>query len=452
MKSIGKYKILGLLGRGGMGKIYKVEIPVIRKIAALKWLNPTPHLLSIMGYEAIRRIFVSEAITMAGIRHPNIVEIWNFDEVDGNPFYLMDYYCHNLGQMIGESYEAEKPSRLIAIDKAVELTRQILKGLECLHHSGIIHRDIKPYNILITDSNTAKICDFGLSKLRGEAIDRPGNLKIGTPWYAAPEQERNPDDVDCRADLFSAGVILYRMLTGVLPSPDPVPPSQKNMQVDPAWDRFILKSIARKAESRFDTAKNMLAGLDELKYQWDLTREKVCALILESAQPADAQIQSDPARFTFRRKPEKIPLRAAIDRFKLDSLWRPRVYIVNNFRAENNQTIIDHATGLRWQKNGSKYPLRWDEAAQYIQTLNDRQYAGRNTWRIPTIDELTSLLTPLPRMEDSCIEPLFDSTQRWLWSSDLRSFQAAWYVSVNLGYVASGDFSCRYYVRAVCDF
>ena len=124
MKYIGRYRIRGLLGRGGMSKVFKVELPVTGKIAALKVLDPTPELIALMGMENIRNLFVSEAVTMANLRHPNIVAVWDFDESAGKPFYLMDFYFNNLGTMIGETYRTEKPSRIIRIDKAFTHSRE----------------------------------------------------------------------------------------------------------------------------------------------------------------------------------------------------------------------------------------------------------------------------------------------------------------------------------------
>jgi len=244
LKKVGKYKICGLLGRGSMGKVYKVEMPVIGKISALKLLDPNPLLVDLLGAETIQKLFISEAITMASLRHPNIVKIWDFDETKGKPFYTMEYYGNNLGTIIGETYKTEKPSRIIKIDKAIDYTRQTLSGLACLHSAGVVHRDIKPYNILLTDDDTVKICDFGLSKLRGESYSGPSNLKVGSPWYAAPEQEDEPDRVDFSADIYSAGIMLYRMLTGSLPMEEFNPPSKINPDLDETWDAFIQKAIA----------------------------------------------------------------------------------------------------------------------------------------------------------------------------------------------------------------
>ncbi|MDM8524886.1 DUF1566 domain-containing protein [Desulfococcaceae bacterium HSG8] len=445
MKKIGKYEICGLLGKGGMGRIYKVKLPVIGKISALKLLDPHPSLAALMGPEKIRNLFISEAVTIANLRHPNIVEIHDFGDADGKFFYTMDYYCNNLGTMVGETCMAEMPSRIIRIDKAIHYTRQTLAGLARLHHAGIIHRDIKPFNLMVTDHDTIKICDFGLSKLRGESFKGPPNLKVGSPWYASPEQEDDPEHVDFSADIYSAGVMLYRMLTGSLPAEHPDIPSNINPDLDREWDEFIKKAIAPKPRDRFARADVMLKEMDALYAAWEDRKEQVCSL-----SPVFRESVSGPGNLPLRSRPVKVSPKHAKKMFSTDDLWRPLCYNQNDFETYKN-TVTDRATGLIWQQAGSDYPLTWIQAVDYISELNKKQFAGHDNWRLPTVDELMSLLTEVPHSEDFCIEPIFDQTRKCLWSSDRRSYMAAWYVSADMGFVAWQDFSAYYYVRGVCE-
>ncbi|AOY58069.1 MULTISPECIES: protein kinase domain-containing protein [Desulfococcus] len=452
MKKIGRYIVRGQLGRGGMGRVYKVEMPVTGKIVALKLLKPDPLLTDLLGLENIRGMFVREAVTMANLKHPNLLDVWDFDEAEGMPFYIMDYHCNNLGTMIGESHMIEKPSRRIPAEKAVRYIRQILEGLACLHYAGVVHRDIKPFNVLITDYDTVKICDFGLSKMRGYPFRGPSNLKVGTPGYASPEQQKDPDAVDFSADLFSVGVMFYRMLTGILPMKDPASPQAHNPDLDVFWDRFLLKAIEPSPLRRYRRARSMLAALDDVYAVWRGKQEKICRYpyptgLEDLASDAPATVEYEKPR----SRPLNVDLKKARRLFGLDELFRPQVYTENDFNVDVDDVVADRATGLLWERSGSEYPMTWDRARHYVRGLNDQGFSGRTDWRLPTVAELTTLLMKTYPQETLCISSVFDETQRGLWSSDRRSPAAAWYVSLDLGFVAWHDHTARCYVRAVCD-
>ncbi len=447
MKTIGKYIIRGLLGRGGMSKIYKVEHPVIGKIAALKYMDPDPLLVKLMGMESIRAMFVAEAVTMAGLRHPNIVEIFDFNEADGRPYYLMAYFVNNLRLMIGESNRPDEPSRPLRVDKALRYTRQTLQGLACLHYAGIVHRDIKPANLLITDQDSVKICDFGLSKLHGEKFAGPPSLKVGSAWYAPPEQETDPDRADVTADLFSVGITFYRLLTGVLPSDDYRSVAQFNSDLDETWDGFIRKAIARRVKERFSSALEMMAALENLARSWEADNERLCRL--RDAKREDQVQEAATVAVQLRSRCIKVDPKRAAENFPIDNLRRPRVYRLHNFKRSGDKTVTDSTSRRMWQQSGSPFQLQWHKAWDYIKRLNTERFAGHRGWRLPTIDELITLLRDIPRAGDDCIAPIFDQSRIWLWSCDRRSFTAAWYVSSDMGFVAWQDFTAYFFVRAV---
>jgi serine/threonine-protein kinase len=123
--------------------------------------------------------------------------------------------------------------------------------------------------------------------------------------------------------------------------------------------------------------------------------------------------------------------------------------MANDLQLNPEGTVTDRSNSLVWQQAGSDHPVSWYEAHEYIEQLNEFRFAGRASWRLPTVNELISLITEVPRAADLCVEPIFDQDKRWLWSSDRRSFVAAWYVSLDLGYVSWQDFTCYYFVRAV---
>jgi serine/threonine-protein kinase len=446
MKKVGKYEIRGLLGKGGMGVVYKVRMPVVGKLVALKLLSPHPNLVTLLGEAEIRRRFVSEAVTMARLRHPNLVAIWDFHDAKDLTFFVMEYFCKSLGGVIGETYRVETASRMLSVEKAIDYTGQVLAGLVRLHDAGIVHRDIKPYNVLITEQDTAKITDFGLSALHGETFGGPSNLMVGSPYYAAPEQEDDPDSVDCRADLYPVGVMLFRMLSGVLPNGGVHRLSKHHPDLDERWDKFLAKAVAHDREDRFGTAKEMLAALKELKVSWERKKERICRF-QEETPAVSANGQSPTVRL--RQEPTKVRPKQGRERFGLDEKWRPLRYIQNDLHEQGTDRVRDSRTGLMWQRSGSDYPLTWHEAHDYIAALNETFARVGEKWRLPTIEEIMSLLTDIPRGGDLCTEPIFSSTQRWLWSCDRQSFVAAWYANVELGYVTWQDFSCYYYVRGV---
>jgi serine/threonine-protein kinase len=448
MKRIGRYIVRGLLGRGGMSKVYKVEIPRIAKIVALKRLEPHPLLTRLMGADRIRDGFLSEAVNLARLNHPNIVAIRDFDEADdGTPFYTMDYFFSSLGHWIGETRRIEKPTRIIRLDRAIDIVRQALTGLVCLHHHGIIHRDIKPFNILFDDQNVLKICDFGLSGLRGETMGTPQQLKVGSPWYAAPEQEANADEADARADLFSVAVTFYRMLTGVLPADPPRPPSELNPDLDDAWNHFILRGVSRDPNNRFGDAREMLSDLLARERDWQSRRDRICRLPEAESLPA---ADPNPQLHALRPFPIKIDPGRAKAQFGADDLWRPAAYIFNRFSGFPDGTVRDASSGLIWQQSGSPYPVSWREAQAYVSALNRSRFASREGWRLPTAPELMSLLRPTPHGRDFCVEPTFDLRQKTLWSSDRRSFTAAWFVNSEMGFVGWQDLDGGCYARALC--
>jgi eukaryotic-like serine/threonine-protein kinase len=450
MKFIEKYKIRGLLGRGGMGKVLKVEVPIIKRILALKLLAPREILVSLVGRERLHHLFTEEAAAMAGIRHRNIIDVFDFGEFQGCPYYVMDYYGNNLGAVIGETYITDAPSRVLRIEKIFHYTRQMLDGLHRLHAAGIIHRDMKPFNILLTDDDTVKICDFGLSKLRHERIHVPSSLKVGSPFYAAPEQEDDPNHVDDTADLYSVGVMVYRMLTGQLPPKPFKAASRLNPSLSHDWDVFLSRALAAHPDSRYPDARAMSTDLMTLSRRWENDIDATCRL----HQPTNDRPPTKPSSGGAPYRPRSTPIRTGTqdtrNLFRLDVLWQPESYVTHAFQRDNKgTTVLDASTGLQWQYGGSDFPLDWPSALAYIDDLNLRKWQGHCDWRLPTVEELLSILRPPPSGTDYCLAPDFAPIHKRLWSSDRRSFTSAWYVSLELGFVAWQDRTFPNHVKAV---
>jgi serine/threonine-protein kinase len=445
MKKIGRYEVIGLLGQGGMGRVYKVRLPAIGRILALKQLAPAPHLIKLLGEAEVRRRFVREAEIMAGVRHPHLLEVWDFDQDGGRPFFVMEYFCRDVGLVIGEAVRLEDPTRVVPFARAVKYLSQTLEGLGRLHRAGIVHRDLKPSNLLLDDRDEIKIGDFGLSRLKGEARRGPSHLKIGSPYYAAPEQVRDPAGAGPAADLYSVGVVAHRLLTGLLPEQAEQPSSRLSPDLDEDWDFFFRRALAEDPAGRFGGAAEMLVALNALEAVWQARQEQICAL----AEAGASRPAAEPPRTALRSAPMKIGFKNARETLRLDALWRPARYHAHDFVPGPNGVVPDRATGLTWQQSGSEDPLAWPEAKTYVAGLNQARFAGRASWRLPTVEELISLLDATPHGVDFCLAPVFDPRQRWLWSADWRTFTAAYFVSADMGFAAWQDMTCAHFVRAV---
>lgn len=449
MRSIGKYQIKGLLGKGGMGRVYKAMLPKVEKIVALKHLTPHEHMEQLLGKEQIDNLFFTEAQVLANINHPHVAGLLDFDyDQSGRPFFVMEYLCMNLGDLIGETYDIEQPTRLLSPERAARYMDQTLAGLDRLHEAGIIHRDIKPYNLLLTDDDRVKIIDLGLSRLRGEVKDLPETFKIGTPYYAPPEQEMNPDQADERADLYSAAVMAWRMLTGTLPPEfdEPPAPSTVNPMLGDVWDEVLRRGIDADPARRFQNCAEMRAAINDAFCKWQKTIEQTCRWT-----PPESAYQKPSVRQSPRKPPLKVRRNRALSVFGLDDRYRPAKQVTGEFQKLDAHRVLDNALGLIWQPSGSPYPLDWYCAQAYIDRLNKENFGGIDRWRLPTVDELLTLIEPKTVLGDFCQPAIFDNQKNRLWSSDKKSFTAAWYVHTEMGYVDSQDRTCRFYVRGVAD-
>ncbi|MCG8639078.1 MAG: protein kinase [Desulfobacterales bacterium] len=456
MKTIGPYTIRERLGKGSMGSVYKVLMPETHKIAALKILDPSPKLVEKMGFKWVRDRFMNEASVISNIHHPHVVDVFRFESENDPMFYLMEFFPHNLGTYLKETYWADAVSRTVPVKRATRLIIQILDGLGRLHRSGIVHRDIKPFNIMLTHEGNVKITDFGLSKKRGEPrVSRDGakkeDLFIGTKHYAAPEQVKSPENADHRADLYSGGVLMYRMLTGRLPRAGGYKkPSLLNPELDETWDGFIAKSMATEPGKRFKTASDMAGAADSVFKRYRIKKDEECKRPDGSRTSPLLKHVSTPPPLTLRSTAQRIIARRARSVFDIDELDRPNRYLANNFQISGSSTVTDQATGLVWQQSGSRYPMNLNAATAYIERLKKERYGGFDTWRLPTVNELLSLLNPPPPGENFCLEPVFSFIQNTIWSGDARSFKAFWLVNIEMGFVTSSDILDDYFVKGVC--
>lgn len=439
MKKIGRYEIVGRLGRGGMSTVYKGRAPVTGRLVAVKILQPRNEIfVELVGEEKLRQMFVEEAVIMGGFSHDHVAKVIDCDEHQGQPFIVLEYFAHSLGGVIGESYKVEAPSRILSSTKTKMYLIQALKGLERLHFAGIVHRDIKPYNLMLTSDDRVKIIDFGLSRVRGEEKMAIPGMQVGSPYYAAPEQERNPKSVDGRADLYSMGVLAYRMLTGRLVDSrgELVPPSCFHPGLESGWDDCIKKALARRPDDRFCNALEMRLAVEAL----DEGDRKQCS---SSSPFFVGEILESKLRF----RPERVMLKDIRKLLDLDELLRPEHYFATEFLPESQLVILEKRTGLAWQRRGAGFPLDWQQAQEYVNALNEEQFGGREDWHLPTVEELRSILAPPTHLSGCYVWPLFEAGVHWVWSGDPCNRRQAWSVDVVEGYFERLD---RDGVASVC--
>jgi tRNA A-37 threonylcarbamoyl transferase component Bud32 len=248
--------ILDLIGQGGMGAVYKARQTKLDRLVALKILPQTAH-----ADPAFAERFTREARAMARLSHPNIVTVHDFGEVNGLYYLIMEFVeGPNLRQVL----QASK----LAPDEALKVVPQICDALQYAHEQGIVHRDVKPENILFDKRGQVKIADFGLAKLLGrdgKAFTLTGTQQVmGTPHYMAPEQVDRPLEVDHRADIYSLGVVFYEMLTGELPLGRFPPPSRK-VPVDGRFDEVVLRALERDPDHRYQHISEIKTAAESLR-------------------------------------------------------------------------------------------------------------------------------------------------------------------------------------------
>jgi len=267
----GKYRILGQIGKGGMGTIYEAEDVKLRRTVAVKLLPP-----DLVRHPEARQRFVQEAQTASALDHANICTIFEIDETeDGQMYIVMAYYK-------GETLKEKIRRGPLKVDDAIEIAIHLADGLSRAHEAGIIHRDVKPGNVVVTDRGDVRILDFGLAKLMDQAgITRSGAM-MGTVIYMSPEQAKG-DEIDHRTDIWSLGVVLYEMLTGQIPfkgdrdqtviysiiNVDPTPVRALKTHVPVRLEKIARKAMSKAVSRRYQTMTelkdDLLALRDELR-------------------------------------------------------------------------------------------------------------------------------------------------------------------------------------------
>lgn len=243
-------EVIQCLGRGGMGVVYKVRQPRLDRVVALKILSP-----EIENDPRFAARFQREARALARLHHPNIVTLYDFGEVEGRFFLLMEFVD---GVTLRQLYRTRK----LSATEALNVVQHICDALQYARQQNIVHCDIKPENILLDKNGAVKIADFGIAKMVGaeETLPAGEETVVGTPQYMSPEQREKPQAVDHRSDIYSLGVVFYEMLTGELPGKDFQLPSRK-VSIDVRLDEIVLRALEREPERRYQHAGQIKTDL-----------------------------------------------------------------------------------------------------------------------------------------------------------------------------------------------
>lgn len=258
-----RYEIIEQLGGGGMALVYKAKCTLLNRIVTVKVLRPE----FTSDQEFVDR-FRREAQSVAKLSHPNIVSVYDVGEEDGIYYIIMEYIDgRTLKEVIMEKGK-------LPVNEAVQISEQICQGIGHAHENGIVHRDIKPHNILITKSGLVKVTDFGIARaVTAATVTHTGNI-IGSVHYFSPEQAKG-EDAGVRSDIYSAGVVLYEMLTGKVPfdgetpisvaikhiQEKPVPPSHIERDISPELERVVMRAMEKDPILRYQTAFEMASDL-----------------------------------------------------------------------------------------------------------------------------------------------------------------------------------------------
>jgi TolB-like protein/predicted Ser/Thr protein kinase len=259
----GRYEIIEELGRGGMGVVYKAHDTKLKRTVALKFLPS-----ELTHISEVKERFMREAQAAAALDHPHICTVYEFDEAEEKTFISMVYIE---GQNLRKKIESDP----LELEEALRIATQVAEGLQIAHKKGVVHRDIKSANIMVTEDNQAKIMDFGLARMTGTTLLTQEGAAIGTIAYMSPEQARGKE-VDQRTDIWSLGVVLYEMLTGQLPfkgeheqavvysirKDKPRPITEVNAEVPPSLEQVVDKALEKDADKRYQQVDELL---DDLK-------------------------------------------------------------------------------------------------------------------------------------------------------------------------------------------
>ena len=272
-----RYEVMEELGRGGMGNVYRVVDKKINEEMALKLLHPV-----IAAEEKTIERFKNELKLARKITHKNVCRMYDLNEEEGTPYITMEYVRgEDLKSMI-------RMTGQLSVRRALSIAKQICEGLAEAHRIGVLHRDLKPRNIMVDKEGNARIMDFGIARsLKAEGITGDG-IMVGTPEYMSPEQVKGGEETDERSDIYSLGIILFEMLTGKIPfdgdtsltiafkqrTEEPPDPQDFNAQIPEELSTVILKCMEKEKKRRYQNSREVFSELDKIEREFS-TKERI---------------------------------------------------------------------------------------------------------------------------------------------------------------------------------
>jgi len=404
-KQILNYEIKSILGEGGMGTVYLAEHLTIHRKVAIKVLKP-----EVAQKEEIRKRFKNEASLMAHLQHPNIVGLIDYLEQEDGLYLIMEYVDgRGLDEVIKDL------SQPFPIPRATEIFKKVLAAFAYAHKNGIIHRDVKPSNILITSNDEVKVLDFGIAKLVGETqnhLTKTGT-HMGTVYYMSPEQVRG-HELDLRSDIYALGVTFYQMLTGLcsyeglttefdvfnkivgeeLPDPRTVYPG-----ISEHMCRVIQKATAKKPENRFQNCSEFIKGLEIDDFnilEKEQVIEKIPVTIVSVLEEEKVTIEPD---ITNEDKFNKEPKEKEIDSEKRNTATSIKLPEKNTEKDNNSRMALFIGLGivlllsliLIWRNNQKETS---NSENQIESTRPESESTDDKVDNEPNIDETTPNQTP----------------------------------------------------------
>ncbi len=379
---VGPYEIIGQLGHGGMATVYKARHPRLDRIVAIKVMHKA--FLDDAGFLAR---FEREAQIVAKLEHPHIVPVYDFDEVDGQPYLVMKI-------IDGETLKRVLSRGPMPLPEIIRVMDDMAEALTYAHRNGVLHRDIKPSNIVIDAHGVPFLTDFGLARVtKAGASTLSADMILGTPQYISPEQASGQAELDPRTDVYSLGVILYEMVVGRVPYNSDTPyavvhdhiysdlplPSTINPAVPPQIEAVLVKALAKKPFDRYDTALDMMSAFKQACADAGLTslpdnRDKVAAqsfarLNHELLDDASTVSTETPVKATPRQPSIPAPLPSQPSEPDIPSHVDIRTKRRGEGKRQHKVYEFKFDSGNDWRKLGERIKENVERGAGWAESL-----------------------------------------------------------------------------------